>query len=178
MEQIIMIKIGIDQSMRSSAISVLNNDELIELFIYQPVEKNYYKLLNDSYNFYFNLFTKLKNKYIIEIVNIEDLSLNSKSAVKDVIFTNHWLLRLVLWNLNINHKVISPAQWRKINEIIPKDKKQKEWKIEIGKNYLKELALRKADKKTIDKIMKFCKDNKLKKKSEHDLIESYWIGRC
>ena len=28
-----MIKIGIDQSMRSSAISVLKNDELIELFI-------------------------------------------------------------------------------------------------------------------------------------------------
>ena len=173
-----MIKIGIDQSMRSSAISVLNNDELIELFIYQPTEKNYYNLLKGSSEYYYNLFEKLNEKYEIEIVNIEDLSLNSKSAVKDVIFTNHWLLRLILWNLDINHKVISPAQWRKINEIIPKDKKQKEWKIELGKDYLKILALKKADKKTIDKVMKFCKDNKLKKKSEHDLIESYWIGRC
>ena len=173
-----MIKIGIDQSMRSSAISVLKNNDLIELFIFQPIEKDYYKLLTESSEYYYNLFEKLNKKYEIEIVNIEDLSLNSKSAVKDVIFTNHWLLRLALWKLNINHKVISPAQWRKINEIIPKDKKQKDWKILLGKDYLKILAIQKADKKTIDKVMKFCKDNKLKKKSEHDLIESYWIGRC
>lgn len=172
-----MIKIGIDQSLRSTGISILRDNELIENFIYQPTEKCYEQLITDSINFYCDLFEDLHEKYHIDTINLESLSFNSVSSSKDVIATCHWNLRCILYNMGYQVNIVSPAQWRKFNQIIPKNKKQKELKQEIGKDYLKILAWDKLDVDTQDKIMLFCKKNKLKKKSGWDLTESYWIGR-
>lgn len=173
-----MVKIGCDISLRSSGISVVENDKLVECFIFQPIETCYEQLITDSFLFYYDFFIKMNKKYQIECVNIEDLSLGSLSSVKDVIATNYWNIRSILHNLKIDYKIFSPSNWRKINEIVPKDKKQKEYKEELGKNYLKILAMNKLDEKTKDKILKFCCDNNLKKDSHFDLIESYFIGCC
>lgn len=173
-----MVKIGCDISLRSSGISIVENNKLVECFIYQPSEKCYEQLITDSFFFYYDFFKKMNDKYDIEQINIEDLSFNSISSTKDILATNYWNIRVILHNLKIHYQIFSPSNWRKINEIIPKDKKQKIYKEELGKNYLKILAMNKLDEETKEFIMNYCEKNKLKKDSHFDIIESYFIGCC
>ena len=108
-----MIKIGIDASLRSTGISILNDDNLIKNYIYQPTEKQYEKLIIETTEFYHDLFNNLIHQYDISKVNLESLSFNSISSTKDIIATCHWNLRCILYELDLDVNIVSPAQWRK-----------------------------------------------------------------
>ena len=172
------MKLGIDASLRSSAYCLSENDKIVELFIQQSQEKSYEKLLLENKEAFRKILNYLTKKYKIDHVNLEDLSLGSKSAFLDIISANYWNHRCLLYEFNLDFSVYSPHQWRKIHNIIPNTKKNKEWKEELGKDYLKILTIEKMDENNKKIIFDFCKKNKLKKKTEYDLADSFWITKC
>lgn len=169
-----MKKLGIDLSLRSTGIVLSDDKKIINCWLYQPTEKCYEQLLLD-YREYFEKFFNLG--HVFHCINIEDLSLNSKSSVKDVIAANYWNLRCYIHENHFHYKVFSPSNWRKVQEIIPKDRKQKDLKQELGKDYLKILAVKKLSSDNFETIAKFKEENKLPEKTIYDLADAYWISQ-
>ena len=172
------MKLGIDISLRSSAYCLSENDKIVELFIQQSQEKSYEKLLLENKEAFRKILNYLIKKYKIDHVNLEDLSLGSKSSYLDIISANYWNHRCLLYEFNLDFSVYSPHQWRKIHNIIPKNKKRDQLKNELGKDYLKILAINSLTDENKQIIMNYCYDNKLKKKSEFDLCDSFWLSCC
>ena len=176
------IKIGIDLSLRSAGISIVDlKNNLLKIYVHQPKaikDESYEDLLINTMIRFKEIFKEISDEYEIDKINLEGLSFNSKSKVRDVIDANFWMLRCLIRELRFKLEIYSPANWRKINSIKDKNIKISKYKEDLGKDYWKLLALGKLNKETHDKIIYFCEDNNLKSKSEFDIADSYWIGCC
>ena len=170
------VQVGIDLSMRSSAICLSTDEKVYEFFIYQPQEKIYEKLIIENIDFYETLLKHLLTKYNFTKVNIEGLSLNSKSAVLDIICTNHWTFRMILYKLGFEYNTPAPREWRK-HFNIQDGRKIKDLKVEFGVKFWKVITFAKLNKRVEKDILTFCSDNDLIGDSRYDLADSYFISR-
>lgn len=170
------VNIGIDLSMRSTGIVLTNKNKIIHQYIYQNKENNHVKLLIEIRDYIRTVFKFIQSKYIIGNINLEGLSLNSESTVLDVISTNNWNVRMVLYELNLKYTMVAAREWRKYFDI-QGDKKIKEHKKELGSKFWKILTFNKLDKKSSENILNFCSDNNLVGDSRFDLADAYFISR-
>lgn len=175
-------RIGIDLSLRSAGITVVDEREtLVEIYVHQPKklkDEVYEELLINNCNRFKEIIIEIIKKYDVDRINLEGLSFNSLSSTKDLIDAQWWLVRIFIYNLGIKLKIFSPANWRKINKIKDSKIKLKQYKEELGKDYWKILALGKLNQDTHDKIIYYCEDHKLRSKTEFDIADSYWIACC
>lgn len=163
------ITIGIDASLRSCAIIARTDDDFIDFLLIQIKKSNkeheYEKLL-------INITHDIKEyieKYNVDCLFLEGISMNSKSSLRDVIDALHWNIRQLLVQLDIKFYIIPPQQWKKHHNINHDKKKIKELKDEYGKDFWKILSYNKLPQSFKDRIENM-------KCGKYDLADAYWLA--
>lgn len=179
-----MNTLGIDLSLRSTAFVLSDkNGKIIECKLFKTKKTDdicYENLLQQNAKKFKEYLEKLIEKHTIDKIVLESLSFNSKSKIKDVIDAHYWLLKIVIYNLNIELVEVAPREWRKKHNIKPADKKVKELKAELGDNFWKILTVKKLNspiRKSMDKYIKSIGLNKRKNDAEiWDLADAYFVS--
>jgi hypothetical protein len=163
--------IGIDLSLRSTGLVRLSLDgELLDFDIVRSPKLTEENLL--LYN------TKNIMKFIemgkIYSVAIEGLSLNGKSAMKDMIDGNYWMVRSAIkkYNSKIFIGAIPVLTWR--CDILSKKERKKAKKVKDG---LKIFVVDKLDTEIQIAFLKYLKQQNLPNKSLYDLADAYFIAQ-
>lgn len=181
-----MISIGLDISMRSSGITILQQtDGKISL-----VSCGVVAVKKDEYDEE-RLFNYNAEK-VIEIIEpfvtrnakfvIESLSLRSVAGILDRIIGNHWTIRsAIVYKFNCNILPVAPDKWRK--EVLTREdlderlamRRSKVNKEKI-KREVKQMCLNKIDKGIVSVYNNYIDTNKLPTATIYDLSDSYHIA--
>ena len=161
--------IGIDLSLRSTGIIRMSQDkELLDFEIVRSVTLKEERLLLHN--------TKKIMKFIKRdktyCVALEGLSFGGKSAMKDVIDGNYWMVRCAIrkFNKKIFIGSIPVLTWR--NDILSKLERKNAKGVRDG---LKIAVVDKLPKDIKGDFEYYLKNNNLPKKSVYDLADAYGV---
>lgn len=178
--------VGIDPSLRSTGITLINeNEDIVKIYLIDPSANDYKDENLLSYIEFETekIFMEIAKNYDIQKIALERLAHGGSSGSKDKICAGWWMIRIaiqkVLLNLN-NFNVIWPPlivacnTWRK--DIITKEDREQN-KKNPSKLFLKECPYNKIPDK--NKNILLTEVDKLDKKTKttiYDLSDSYWIA--
>lgn len=180
-----MITIGIDPSLRSSALVTLNSNtgELLDFIVIQNNRKDIKteNLILSNVTSMMDFIENCYNDYgAIDKVLLENLSLNSKSLAMDQLSAQTWYIRLKLLELKYEYGTIAPMSWKA--KLFTQDEKKflSDLKKTDKKQYrvqLKEIAMKHVDDISLSKFDTYIADNKYKKTTIYDLTDAYCIAK-
>lgn len=176
--------IGIDLSLRSTGIVVLNEREELQSFkLIQSPKKQYQSQEESIINNATEICKFIKESsydmgYAIDGIALEGLSYGGVSGSKDVLYGNYWVLRCALYtNFKCSQTIIPVAKWR-ASVITPNEKRKLFEKYGKGSVSLKQGCVDKLPSYVFDKFGSYIESLKdIKKASIYDLSDAYWIAK-
>lgn len=165
--------VGIDLSLRSTGIVVLNDSNTLVDFcvVGHPTLKNEDVLIFNTENIMAFLEKHQKND-----IAIEGLSFMANSSSKDLLWGNFWCLRTQIkkdFMDCVNVSIIPVARWRKT--VLTRDEQRSAKKTLKGK--LKRACVLKLPEDVFKKFDLYIRENKLKKDAIYDLTDAYFIAK-
>lgn len=163
---------GIDLSLRSTGISILDdNQRIVDCTLVCNPDQDEEVLIKNSVD-----IISFLNWYQPKFINLEGLSFGSLSSSKDILAGNFWYLRVALKQNfpDSNIKIVAVSSWRKY--VLTKEFVRELKKQDLPKGWQKTECLKKLPEDVREKFEKYIHDNKLPKKSIFDLTDSYWIA--
>lgn len=193
--------VGIDLSLRNSAICILDKDKnLVDFAIVSNNDLTEEALLNYNMCNILSFICKNDNKAgLVKYIALEELSFNSPSSMADLIAANKWVLRVGILNEwpEINVKQVSVKEWRSkvvskeeqntINNKYPIIRARRGFKLSkdeqksnnknkaIIKKETKEITVSKLPKEVKEAFELYIDSNKYKKDSIFDLCDGYFV---
>lgn len=179
-----MLSIGLDLSMRSNGVVVLDvskDDELVDFKIVTHKDAIEEELLCYNTSEVLNFLSKYNEESLIKTVNIEYLALNAMCLRKDVLFANYWFIRYhtkkFLDDKDIEYTNPTVAQWRQY-VIFPERAKEIKEAGENAKGWQKIETVKCLPDDVRESFLKYVKETKgVKKDAIYDLADAYFIAK-
>jgi hypothetical protein len=177
-----MIVIGLDISMRSSALVARTKTEVLDFKVITSKKEEYDNESLLAYNIDQVLTFLHQFKKDEPDIVMEGLSLRSVAGTLDRIVGNHWAIRTAIWSVfGFAPKIVAPASWRKhiltrvdLDELL--EMRRAKMPSAKTKKKTKEICCDKIDKDLIYRYNSYIKTEKLSKDAIYDLSDAYHIA--